>query len=243
MEERMQPILDRLIERINTATLHTQPDLNIYIENIFPPDIYSEILLRLPDTDKYAFINHPDAILPDGTITRKLLTLSDQSLQTINPKDKPFWTMMNKILISDQLQHALVEKFHERIKQIYGDTIPNLANVPIFYRDYPGYKIGVHTDAPFKVITMQFYFPKDESQLHLGTLFHQRQDGNFQVLKTNLFKPNSAYAFVRSEQSWHSVKQIPTHELTRDSLALTVYLKEHEEYQRVINIHGSRDYA
>ena len=239
----MQPILDRIIERIKTATLHVQPDLNIYIEDVFPPDVYAEMLFRLPPTEKYAFINHPDAVKSDGTITRKLLTLSDQSLQMLDPKDRPFWRMMNKIWTSVELQKALVDKFQERIRDIYGEVFPSFANVPIFYRDYPGYKIGVHTDAPFKVITMQFYLPKDETQVHLGTSFHQRQDGGFPVLKTNLFKPNSAYAFVRSEQSWHSVKEISQNETTRDSVALTIYLKDHEEYQRVISIHGSQDYA
>lgn len=238
----MRTILEKLIARINAAPLFTQPDLNIYMEDVFDPAIYAEILARLPSADKYTFINHPDALRPDGTSTRQLLTLSPHSIKNINLEDQAFWTTMNQVLTSQELQTALSQKFEERIRQIYGDNFPTMANVPIFYRDHPGYKIGIHTDAPFKVMTMQFYFPKDLSQLHLGTSFHQKKGNDFQVLKTHLFKPNSAYAFVRSEHSWHSVKEIAAHETLRDSLALTVYLKEHEEYQRVMSLYGSKDY-
>ena len=75
---------------------------------------------------------------------------------------------------------------------------------------------------------MQLYLPKDETQIHLGTSFHLRQNNQFQHLKTNPFKPNSAYAFVRTDESWHSVKQLAAHESIRDSLALTIYEKGFE---------------
>lgn len=239
----MQAILDQLINKIIAAPLFSEPDLNIYMEEVFDPAVYAEILTRLPSTDKYAFINHPDATRPDGSITRKLLTLSPHSIQTLESKDQAFWTKMNQVLISQELQQALTFKFQDRIRQIYGNHFPTLGNVPILYRDYPGYKIGVHTDAPFKVITLQFYFPKDHSQLHLGTSFHQKTGNSFSLLKTNIFKPNSAYAFVRSEQSWHSVQELAAHEKIRDTLALTIYLREHEEYQRVLSLYGSKDYV
>lgn len=224
----MQSILERLIERINNAFVDPLPSENIYMEEVFTPEIYAEILARLPAEHEYDFIEHPDAILPDGTKTRKLLDLTDETIARLKPQHQAFWREMKSVLVSTQLQTALLEKFRERINARFGKDWPELVTVPIFYRDYPGYKISEHTDAPFKVATMQLYFPKDESQIHLGTSFHLRVDNRFQLLKTNPFKPNSAYAFVRTDQSWHSVKQIAPHEAIRDSLALTIYEKGHE---------------
>ena len=238
----MQSILDRLVKKIQDAALDTKPDQNFYIEDVFDTETYSTILNKLPSDDNYAFINHPDAVLPNGTKTRKLLALSGTSIKNLNPANQLFWQEMNAVLISKQLQNALTQKFHQRMDDRFGESLPRMANVPIFYRDYPGYQIGIHTDAPWKVITMQFYFPKDDSQIHLGTSFHERNNNEFQLLKTNPFKPNSAYAFVRTENSWHSVKQLGQYETQRDSLALTIFLEDHEEYQKVMRINGSSDY-
>ena len=136
------------------------------------------------------------------------------------------------MLPEEKLQKAILEKFRDRINQRFGEQWPELVTVPILYRDFPGYRIGVHTDAPYKVATMQLYLPQDNSQQHLGTSFHIKQGNKFELLKTNIFKPNSAYAFVRTEESWHSVKQLALQESIRNSLALTIYEKgtEYKSY-------------
>lgn len=224
----MDTILAQLIAKIETAVIDPLPSDNIYMENIFTPDVYAAMLAHLPREEAYDFIEHPDAILPDGRKTRKLLDLTDSSIARLHPTHQAFWLSIKSILVSEHLQHALLKKFHAHITRRFGSHWPELVTVPIFYRDYPGYRISEHTDAPYKVLTMQLYLPKDESQIHLGTSFHQKQGHQFHLLKTNPFKPNSAYAFVRTDESWHSVKQIAAHEAVRDSLALTVYEKGYE---------------
>jgi hypothetical protein len=224
----MQSVLEQMMNKIGEAEIDPLPSENIYIENIFTPAMYADLLARLPEDQEYDFIEHPDAILPDGKKTRKLLDLTEASIQLLNPANHDFWRQMQSVLVSKQLQLALLNKFKHRINRRFGSQWPELVTVPIFYRDYPGYRISEHTDAPFKVITMQFYLPKDERQIHLGTSFHLKEGNQFPLLKTNPFKPNSAYAFVRTDESWHSVKQMGAHESIRDSLALTIYEKGHE---------------
>jgi hypothetical protein len=224
----MHSILERLIDKINTAAIDPLPSENIYMEDVFTPEIYAELLARLPADHEYDYIEHPDAVLPDGRKTRRLLDLTDASIARLKTEDQPFWTRIKMVLASNMLQKALLLKFRDRINARYGENWPELVTVPVFYRDYPGYFIREHPDAPYKVATMQLYFPKDESQIHLGTSFHLREGNRFKLLKTNPFKPNSAYAFVRTDESWHSVKQLGEHESTRDSLAITIYEKGYE---------------
>ncbi len=224
----MQSVIDRLIERIKASQIDPNPSENIYLEDVFTAEIYKEILTRLPDDDDYHFIEHPDAILPDGTKTRKLLDLTDETILMLKPWDQDFWRQMKNVFTSKELLQAITQKFHERIQKRFGETWPEMITVPIFYRDYPGYFISPHTDAPFKIATMQFYFPSDMSQIHLGTSFLQKEPSEFRVLKTNQFKPNSAYAFVRTDESWHAVKRMAVHERKRNSLALTIYEKGKE---------------
>jgi hypothetical protein len=224
----MQAILDRIIAKINEAPIDREPSDNFFMEDIFPAEIYADILKRLPADDVYDFIDHPDAILPDGTRTRKLLALDTSIIPKFKAEDQAFWQEMHTILVSRQLQQALIQKFAGPILERFGQRVPEMVTVPIFYRDYPGYRISVHTDAPYKIATMQFYFPSDESQIHLGTSFHKRIGNGFELLKTNPFKPNSGYAFARTESSWHSVKEMAKNERKRDTLALTIYQKGYE---------------
>ncbi len=224
----MKNISERLFDKINNAMIDQNPSDNFFIEDIFPSLIYSEIIARLPTDNLYNFIDHPDAVLPDGTKTRKLLDLTDETISRFNKDDQNFWKILKDFLISTELQNIILKKFHEKITDRFGNNWPEMVTVPILYRDFPGYQIGIHTDAPYKIATMQFYFPRDRSQIHLGTSFHEKQQDQFRLIKTNPFKPNSAYAFARTETSWHSVKQIAKHEAIRDSLALTIYEKNHE---------------
>lgn len=227
----MQLILNRLLEKIRSATIDPEPSDNFFIEDVFPSELYAKLLSCLPSDNEYDFIDHPDAVLPDGTRTRMLLDLTDETILKLKPEHQTFWHEIKSVLVSDALQKTLVQKFAGPIRERFGASWqdwPEMVNVPIFYRDFPGYFISEHTDAPFKVITMQFYFPKDESQAHLGTSFHKKTNQGFNLLKTNPFKPNSAYAFVRTDNSWHSVKKMAAHESKRDTLALTIYQKGFE---------------
>lgn len=221
-----QEVLDRLLEKLKHAAIDPKPSDNLYMESVFPPAFYTELLSRMPEDNAYEFIEHPDAVLPDGTVTRKLFDLSEATIARFHTNDQEFWHELHRILTSKSLLCSILQKFQARIAERYGNNPwPEMVAVPIFYKDYPGYRISEHTDAPFKVATMQFYLPEDESQIHLGTSFHLRENNRFIDLKTNQFKPNSAYAFVRTDNSWHSVKQLGKHEAVRNTLALTIYEK------------------
>lgn len=222
-------ILSRLIKKISSATIDPLPSENIYMENIFEPELYQEILTRLPADHLYRFIDHPDATLPDGTITRKLLDLTPQTIQNFHAADRDFWFDLHAVLVSNQLKETIIRVFSNSLTQRFGSEYPEMVTVPMFFRDYPGYRINVHTDAPFKVVTLQFYLPKDETQLHLGTQFHVSIGNQFALLKKNLFKPNSGYGFSRTETSWHSVEPLAAEEKIRNSLAIILYIKGHEE--------------
>jgi hypothetical protein len=228
MQTAPSSILPRLVAKIDAAEIDPQPSDNIFVEDVFELALYREILNRLPGNDAYDFIVHPDAAKPDGTSTRKLLALADDSMDRVEPHNRDFWRELCAALTSDELTAALLRKFHEKISAQLGGPVPEMIMMPVLYRDFPGYRIGVHPDADFKIATMQFYLPPDESQIHLGTSFHSRNGDQFHLLKTNPFKPNSAYAFARTENSYHSVSQLGAQERDRNTLALTLYVKGHE---------------
>ena len=221
-------LVARIVQRIRAAEIDNVPTANIFMEDMLPVHVYRELLARLPHDSALDPIIHPDAITADGKRTRYLLDLTAESLERLQPEDQPFWEAMIAVFTAPEITRAIVEKYEPALRARFGDAMPELIAVPILYRDFPGYRIGIHQDTPRKIATMQFYLPEDESQLHLGTTFHCRTGDSFQRHKTNAFAPNSAYSFVRSEESWHSVDELGPDEKVRNTIALTFYIKGQE---------------
>jgi FkbM family methyltransferase len=221
-------IVNGIIKKISQASIDGSPTENIFMEEIFPKKVYQQLLKNLPKNDILDPIIHPDALRSDGQCTRYLLDLTEVSISRLDTSIRSFWTAMHKIFTAPELSKAVVEKFNVTLRSRFGDILPELIAVPIIYRDYPGYRIGIHPDTASKIATLQFYLPEDDSQRHLGTSFHVRNGSSFEKVKTNLFLPNSAYAFARTEESWHSVDELESDERIRNTIALTFYIKGQE---------------
>ena len=221
-------LVARIAERIRAAETDALPSANIFIEDVLPQNIYRELLARLPDDAALDPIVHPDAIAADGRCTRYLLDLTPASLPRLEEGDRDFWEAMIAVFTSPDITEAIVAKFEPELRARFGNNMPELVAVPILYRDHPGYRIGIHHDTPRKIATLQFYLPEDDSQIHLGTTFHRRIGERFERHKTNRFSPNSAYAFVRTDESWHSVDELGPDERVRNTIALTFYVKGQE---------------
>jgi len=221
-------IVTRIATAIAKAPVDPEPCANIFMEDVWPEDVYRELLARLPQDDALDPIDHPDALAPDGRRTRFLLDLTHASLSRLHEDDRPFWEALIDVFTAPEISQAVVAKFAPTLRERFGSTMPELIAVPILYRDHPGYRIGLHPDAASKIATLQFYLPDDLSQRHLGTTFHRRNGQSFERLKTNPFIPNSAYAFVRTPEGWHSVDEIAGTDKVRNSIALTFYIKGQE---------------
>lgn len=238
-------IIKQIVNCINSANCDTEPCENIYMENIFPPEIYKEIIRNLPEDNVLDPIEHPDAINEKGECTRSLIDVTPKSIERMNINTQNFWMEMMQVFTSPELASSIVSKFNKTLIQRFGDKMPELVAVPIIYRDKAGYRIGIHPDAASKIATLQFYLPEDDSQRHLGTSFHKRINNDFIKLKKNVFQPNSAYAFVRTDESWHSVDELSQNEKTRNTIALTFYIKGMEyssnEYKNFAQVNSYYD--
>jgi hypothetical protein len=88
----------------------------------------------------------------------------------------------------------------------------------LLVKDFEGYQIPPHTDSLRKVITALIYLPEDNNMQEEGTtIFVPKQKGytdttgrhhsfdEFEAYKTMPFKPNSMFAFARTDNSFHGV--------------------------------------
>ena len=106
-------------------------------------------------------------------------------------------------------------------------------------RHEEGYFLGPHTDIPTKVATLLFNLPGDASAPHLGTTLYEPLDpavrsvgsrhhdfGDFRVVRTMPFVPNSVFGFLKTDNSFHGVAPISAKDADasrRDLIQYTIY--------------------
>ena len=156
--------------------------------------------------------------------------LYPELLRQLPSEQRRVWASIGRAFCSRELEQAFRRKFRSVLEARFGKPVGRIGlyPVPILLRDQPGYRIGIHADAPTKAITVQFYLPADERQRHLGTIFHEGETGELAERQTKMpFLPASGYAFpVSLTESWHSADRTEVADGERVSMMVTYYVAD-----------------
>lgn len=220
-------ILDGFGDGLESGTRFDKP-FRLYNFRPFAPDLYDQILANLPDDDAYMDLIHPDAMLPNQRSARLVFPLQEKRIrEKLSGEQRDFWLEMIDVLCDSRLRDMFKRAFEPELKKRFGplplSEIPALP-VPMLMRDFAFYKINVHPDIKTKVITTQYYLPRDMSQTHLGTSIYRRAlTRRFKLVRKLEFVPGAAYAFAVSNNSWHAVDPMRPTENARNSLMLIYF--------------------
>jgi hypothetical protein len=221
---------ERMLASIHDSVLANVPCEHLYMRNVFSPDVYARLLASMPARERFHDLRHKDAMRADGSSARLRMYLYPEQLWRLPAGQRAMWTAVSRTLRSRALQDAFKRKFRHSLETRFGRSIDQLDfyPIPILVRDQPGYRIGIHADVPAKAITVQFYLPSDNSQRHLGTVFHHGRSGPDAERTVAMdFLPASGYAFaVVEKESWHSVRQTSEADGERASIMLTYYVQD-----------------
>ena len=224
-----EQILDHLIKEVRMAPLTAEPFEHLRLNAVFPLNCYTQIIAHLPETRYYGELNHSDARLPNGRSARRKLELRAAYLRRLPEPQRKIWSAIASAFNARELEAVYKERFSAVLERRFQTPARDLKLHPagMLLRDLGGYKISIHCDSFRKAITTQYYLPRDDSQIHLGTSFHQKKhDGAFAEVATLGFSPNSGYGFPVIADSWHSVRQMKTEDGERNSLMLIYYVDQ-----------------
>ena len=176
-----------------------------------------------------------------------MLEFHDEEFGKLEPETVKLWSGIRDILCSPDLQDLIFEKFEPEIsarvaatsehQKLHRDDSGRIIAYPRpgLYRDTAGYRITPHPDSPLKIVTMQFYLPRDSSQKSLGTSLYQPKSminraltplsGKYVPVKKFPFLPNTGYAFAVTGSSWHGREEITGAHGDRYTI-LTFYLRD-----------------
>jgi hypothetical protein len=223
-------VLEQIVAAVDEAELRTRPFDHIYMTSVLDPARYPALLAGMPSRQFYHELRHQDAIRTDGTSTRLRMYLYPELLERLPEEQRAVWLPVAEALCSRELERAFKRKFSRSLEERFGRSIDKIGlyPIPILLRDQPGYRIGIHSDVKKKAITVQFYLPPDESQRHIGTLFHESKSGEGAMRTTQMpFMPATGYAFpVALTKSWHSAAATTAEDGERVSMMVTYYVAD-----------------
>lgn len=218
-------ILASVIDAVRRSVVQRRPFAHVYLEHVWPSDVYADLLASLPSVSLYRDDNPAKYGRPDGRSCRQVLPLHGAA--TLDP----LWAIVREVLTSPDLQTAVCAHFD--LRATHADGRPVSTARPVLVRDLPGYWIEPHPDSRAKHITMQLYLPADTSQVALGTTLYQLRPFRpaawigrapfMQPVHRCRFTPNSGYIFPVRWYSFHGVERLADDSGVRQTLMNTYY--------------------
>jgi len=214
---------------VDAAQASEVPFSHLILGPVFPRDVYEAMRIGMPAASAYRPMSGRSRCnrAPDGTPTRIKIDLFAEYIRHLPPEMHGIWGLVGRALCAPAVKDALVRRLAPGLRRRFGTDFTQVAlyPIPILTRDYPGYRIGPHTDTKWKAITVQIYLPRDDRHSHIGTIFHERRADGTLARKTQMrFSPNSGYAFAVGEDTWHSVDPVGPEVRARDSILLTYFV-------------------
>lgn len=215
----------QLIYNVANAPVRAFPYPHIYVPQVFPESFYAALQTNIPD---------PEAMLPiaearpvRGYKERFVLDLNQHG-ERLTAGQRDFWQATHGLLTRGGFRDILLRKFSGELRKRFEGESVALTQETLLVEDITRYALGPHTDSPAKVITVLFYLPKDESQAHLGTSVYLPKDRgrrcpggphhgfeDFDRAATMPFMPNSMFAFVKTDNSFHGVEPVTDPDVRR----------------------------
>lgn len=233
-----QPALE-LAYNIANAPMRMVPYPHFYLPNVFPQGYYQKLQENLPNPEQMFPIEEVRPV--KGYKERFVMGMDEKSIAHLPESKQDFWRRHAKEMFGDHLAKTVINKFAPYIQQRFqGMSNINLYHETLLIEDTTNYAIGPHTDSPRKVVSVLFYLPKDESQSDLGTSIYLPKDPNFKCVGgphhsfdgfdrvvTMPFKPNSVFAFLKTDNSFHGVEKVKQDDCKRWLMLFDIYVKQH----------------
>ena len=228
---------EHVLYQIANAPIREYPYAHIYVENVFPDDFYAALRANWPDQSALISLADTGRVPKGAYAERFIMPFKPAEIDKLTEERRPFWTEFASWLITQRFLTAMIDKFEPYVKARFGDEIYQCGFEAdaLIVRDLTNFNIGPHTDAPHRLLSMLFYCPDDDALKHLGTSIYVPRDPGFRCpggphyphqlfhkVRTMEYRPNSLFAFIKNDRSFHGVEPIGDHDVLRDILLYDV---------------------
>ena len=242
-----------LAYKFGNDPINSFPFPHLYVQDIFSDIFYSQIQKNLPDHNLLTSMPdlYPEELGFEAHKDRYVMDLMrEESINKIEKDKQEFWRGLGDNFKNGKLSDLLRNKFqyylNMRFKLI--ENVSFLSEIKLI-NDRKNYASSPHTSHPRKVVSVIFYLPTDLSQKLSGTSIYIPKDLNFiaqnkeykhyphehfHKVITMPFLPNSAFCFIKTNNSFHGVEKLEMEDTDRWTLQFDIlldkdsYLREEE---------------
>lgn len=217
--------------RIANAPMRTYPYPHLYVENVFPPDFYAALRTHWPGGDALRRLDELGRVPKNAYPERFVMALDENALAGMAEAQRAFWSGFGGWLLGLRFLEAMVTKFQEHVDRRFAGSACDFGHEALIVRDRTNYAIGPHTDALHRLLSLLFYCPDDDRRSHLGTSIYVPKDPAFRCaggphyphewfrrVTTMEYRPNTLFAFFKTDHSFHGVETIADPDVERDLL-------------------------
>jgi hypothetical protein len=220
--------------KVANAPLNVFPYPHFFLEEVFDPKYYDRLQAMLPEPADMLPIAQVRPV--KGYDERFVFDLTGPQLDALPAQKQVFWRELHQWLVGGRFGQVVLNRFGHFMNQRFTTDQVALHDEALLVQDVTNYKLGPHTDAPRKVVTLIFYLPQDTSQSHLGTSIYVPKDAAFRCpggphyphdafdrVWTAPFLPNSLFAFFKTDNSFHGVERVVDEDCRRWLLLYDFY--------------------
>ena len=215
-----------LAGRIAAAPVRHDPFAHLYVEDVFPAEIFRAMRDRLPGDAAYVRFKDSGRVGADYSPHRA--AFAPAQLGRLENDARAFWTEIFDAVLAPAFTEAVAAKFASLLR-LAGEA--RIMTETCLKRDAAGYELGPHTDSPAKLVSLLFYLAPDRTHPELGTSFYVPKDRTFfcpggphhpfelfDRVTTLPYAPNRLLAFPKTERGFHGVEPVDDPQLVRDLL-------------------------
>jgi hypothetical protein len=202
------------------AKVKQWPFSHFYAENVFPTAYYEEIQHHLTSLQVGDFLETTNS----GTGQYRNRAFSRENV-----------LRGCEFMESADFMRSVLKIFQPEVAAAFPDGKMVLSRDIRLIRDSKEYKIGPHTDAKWKLVSLLFYLPPTGVYSEFGTSLFVPKDPKFvceggphypfepfNKVFTAPFVPNACLGFWKTNKSFHGVEPIPI-DIRRDVLLYNIY--------------------
>ena len=208
-----QRIVNHWKTAISDSDLRTEPYEHFHLTKAFPDDIYELILKHKVSADHFRAFNLKKWKRADGTSTRDMMFLCDDSFEVFDEVRRHFWATLTYAFCSEVFRQLIFTKLKRDVSLRLGVAEEEVLSTPGFVdpwliRDTQGYRIKPHPDGAKRVVTLMFYLPQDDSTADLGTSVYTDR-GRIAGFFGRRYKEVYRFPFVRNSLAVFAVNDLP----------------------------------
>ena len=228
--------------KFGNSSILTFPFPHLYVENIFSDDFYSKIHENLLDPSEMISLADLYSDNPLMSVYKDRMVMDfdkKESMLKVGKNKQKFWTSFYENFCPN-FSNILRAKF-KKFLDIRFAHLKNLSYTHTLQvvNDKKNYSLGPHTDQPSKVISLLIYLPKNRTQISTGTSIYMPKDPSkinpelqhlhypredFYNVITMPYAPNSAFCFIKTNNSFHGVEKLEMEDTDRWSLQYNVHI-------------------